>query len=1620
MLIILLILFNNNLPFTSFFTAGTGYQDFYVSSIHPNRSDSNPGTDPNYPWATFGKVAGQWYSSTNTTGKITAGDIVHLDKGSTFNVSSEWRITSGGTVGHPITIRGDDYDSQSKGTLAILNVTAKFGAVFWINSGNYITLRDFHINGNGKNVSSGVTIGGSGQPSNITNIEVLNLKIYNLASDSSNYSSGIWLAADMTHSVSNCLIQGNDISGYNAWGINSYPKKTTGGFQGFHYNNIFRNNYVHGFHEPRYGSLGGGFHIALGGGNNIYEYNLVEGGTFIGAMTVVNNSATETGLIIRYNILKNNTGLTDISGANKTGILFTNDFGGYPDGNIEAEVYGNIITGNDHPAIVFDSGNVFSQGYVNIYNNTIYNNNKNIAGYSTWNGTRSGAEIVIATPDNIKINLKNNIIAPTQSGVAALKIASNYPETIVTSNNLYWNSIGTNQVLVNKKGTTYTSANIVSFESTAKSANPLFTNASLTPTSINSTTGTDPDGLKPQVASVANKNGANLGTPFNYDIDLKQRSTSWAMGAYEIIEASEPNLTENFYVSSIHPNRSDSNPGTDPNYPWATFGKVVDQWHSSTNTTGKITAGDTVHFERGSTFSTVGWQTINSGGNATEGYITIRGDDYGSTSAAKAVFKKLSSETTNVMFLIKASYIKLIGFTIDGGNIHTYAGVLVQNAGSNISNIHVINITMKNLGPGGTYTNGIFLQPKGGKIISDCLIEDNDISGFSAWGLNEYPDEDFISDSRNNNNIWRGNYVHDYKFPMSNNVGGGVQKVFGGNNNLWENNLIEGDYWSGSFVLANGCGDEVNLTIRNNIIRNNRCSVTGCRAVGLNISADTGNSYSTSKLTANVYNNIIYGNKGAGIRSINNMNSKYWYTGTVNVYNNIIYNNSDGTETTDYKGEVQFEDSQVNFNLKNNIIVHSASDVGLFIDDYTGTLNHSNNLYWHNGGNSKTIISKTTTNTETYTVASAKNYEPTAQNTNPLLNSTSLKPSPSSAVVDTAANLGATFSKDLSGNTRLDPWDIGAYEVNATDTNEQPPITPNCTMSTLNTFQNYSLQSQDKNFTATWKAIPAQANMNGVIAFSWGTQSAYTSFNALIRFYSDGKIDVAKGNLGYNKDINFNYTAGTSYYFRAEIDPKANIYSVYVKAENGTEQLIAKDYPFRASAPVISQINNYATISNLSTFQVCDMNVKLTPVNPPIVSDCKTSVPNTFQNYSIANQSTAFTATWKAIPLSANIDGVTGFSSGSQNAYANFNALTRFFTNGRIEAANGNNGYNADTNLYYTAGTNYYFRAVINPQNKTYSIYARAENGIEQLIAKDYPFRTNNSNVTQINNYTIRSGAETFKLCDFTIAPIVNLDTIAPITIASGFSSDFNVQQKVVLSCTDNLSGCAKTFYNINNSAYTQYITPLMITANGNNVVKYYSEDNSQNIEEEKSIIVKVDSVGPSLGQTTLSGFVSSGGYITGSGKILSQKVTDTGSGVKTNSCYYSKDATNTQYAATWEVDHCEKPFILTNGATYKFNFSISDNLGNIGNGIASATYIADMLKPITTITYSTINSTDREVTITCSDSGSGCKETNYIIGGVLKTVTTPYTFTSKKVTIYYYSTDKVNNKEYQKRISIR
>ena len=96
--------------------------------------------------------------------------------------------------------------------------------------------------------------------------------------------------------------------------------------------------------------------------------------------------------------------------------------------------------------------------------------------------------------------------------------------------------------------------------------------------------------------------------------------------------------------------------------------------------------------------------------------------------------------------------------------------------------------------------------------------------------------------------------------------------------------------------------------------------------------------------------------------------------------------------------------------------------------------------------------------------------------------------------------------------------------------------------------------------------------------------------------------------------------------------------------------------------------------------------------------------------------------------------------------------------------------------------------------------------------------------------------------------------TDPPVTVATGVNDRWHRTAVVVtLVATDPVSGVAYTLFKVDDGAWTKYTegTPIEVRApknhanDGAHIVSFYSVDNAQNVEQEKSVTVKIDTTPP-------------------------------------------------------------------------------------------------------------------------------------------------------------------------------
>lgn len=157
-----------------------------------------------------------------------------------------------------------------------------------------------------------------------------------------------------------------------------------------------------------------------------------------------------------------------------------------------------------------------------------------------------------------------------------------------------------------------------------------------------------------------------------------------------------------------------------------------------------------------------------------------------------------------------------------------------------------------------------------------------------------------------------------------------------------------------------------------------------------------------------------------------------------------------------------------------------------------------------------------------------------------------------------------------------------------------------------------------------------------------------------------------------------------------------------------------------------------------------------TPVN---AQNCMQAAPgiNQWQNASFAAQSGRFTAMWDAIPLAANADVLLGLSQGPQTNWSGLAAIVRFNTNNTIDARNGG-VYSALTSVAYVPNASYRIRMEVDVAAHRYSVFVTPESGTEQVIARDFAFRTEQQGVTSLDNAVVEAEVGGIRACNLTVS----------------------------------------------------------------------------------------------------------------------------------------------------------------------------------------------------------------------------------------------------------------------------
>ncbi len=489
-----------------FIYAGSHAATYYVSS---SGDDTNAGTAPDASWQNCPGMPG-WSGSAT----LQAGDTVF------FNNVDTWEVSSGLAV---LQVTGGVfYDGTTWGTgsraifrakadlnrsvIAMLKDDATIPTVvkgFEADAGGTITTgigmnhpqMENTLQGATKRIEDcivhdvmsssaqgtykyGIVISNWGAKYQVKNVEILDCKVYNISRGCINLYPGNDTGANW---VENVLVRGNE-----CWASGM---------------------------DPDYGGsiLAVKNHVI----NAVVEYNYAHDPVRGIGMGISNHPEPGfTGpenLIFRHNIIVN---------SKHAGIYIQDG------GDKSITMYGNIIINSKYQGIILTE-DLTGEISMKIYNNTLYNNYTE----SEWS-----AQIRVLCKDATitALEISNNLIYSTGPGRALL---DDYGVITEHVNNCYYKTEGGNLVIAN--GTTYTAADITTWEPTAVTDDPLLFNTAKPPTGFIGTWGVDlkpnTDGFNLTGNSPAKDKGAALADSVKGSINTVDRpfGSGWDIGAYE-------------------------------------------------------------------------------------------------------------------------------------------------------------------------------------------------------------------------------------------------------------------------------------------------------------------------------------------------------------------------------------------------------------------------------------------------------------------------------------------------------------------------------------------------------------------------------------------------------------------------------------------------------------------------------------------------------------------------------------------------------------------------------------------------------------------------------------------------------------------------------------------------------------------------------------------------------------------------------------------------------------------------------------------------------------------------------------------------------------------------------
>ncbi len=252
-----------------------------------------------------------------------------------------------------------------------------------------------------------------------------------------------------------------------------------------------------------------------------------------------------------------------------------------------------------------------------------------------------------------------------------------------------------------------------------------------------------------------------------------------------------------------------------------------------------------------------------------------------------------------------------------------------------------------------------------------------------------------------------------------------------------------------------------------------------------------------------------------------------------------------------------------------------------------------------------------------------------------------------------------------------------------------------------------------------------------------------------------------------------------------------------------------------------------------------------------------------WMNVPVAQQTGSFRVTYTASASAANVDGITGLSSGPANDFSNLAAVIRFNSNGAIDAMNGS-AYTAASTIPYSSRVSYQFIMDVHFSSHTYNAYVMVGT-VQKTIGINLAFRTAQSGVVVLNNVATMTAPGTTSVCNIAVTAVATplAITTQPTnrSVTAGQTASFSIATTGTAPITYQWmkNGAA-----ISGANAASYITPATKTTDSGSQFAVTVRNSSGSVTSTSAILtVTAAAVAPSIstqpvGRTVTAGQTSS------------------------------------------------------------------------------------------------------------------------------------------------------------------